>query len=106
MKPDPTDADRSNSKGAGNGGRAHAPLPPSTNVYNALVDVANYLQLEPTTAAYLTQINADPLHDKPYWPMAVEMVAVLTDDTRDQGHVADNHGPAGWPTGRSLPGTG
>lgn len=52
----------------------------STNFYKALIKVPDYLDLEPTIAAHKTQGNADPYHYRPHWPMAVEMVSVLTED--------------------------
>ncbi|HPA81791.1 MAG TPA: peptidoglycan DD-metalloendopeptidase family protein [Thermoanaerobaculales bacterium] len=52
----------------------------STNFFKALMQVPNYLSLEPTIAAHKTQRNADPYYYTPFWAPAVEMVSVLTAD--------------------------
>lgn len=52
----------------------------STNFFKALMQVPNYLSLEPTIAAHKTQGNADPYYYTPFWAPAVEMVSVLTAD--------------------------
>lgn len=52
----------------------------STNFFKALMAVPNYLSLEPTIAAHLTQHNADPYHYTPFWADAVLMVSTLTAD--------------------------
>ena len=56
------------------------PTTSSTNFFNALMQVPNYLTLAPTIAAHKVQGNADPYYYAPFWSPAVEMVSVLTAD--------------------------
>ena len=56
------------------------PMTAATNFFKTLIKVPNYLSLEPTIAAHLAQRNADPYHYTKSWPLAVQMVSVLTAD--------------------------
>ncbi|MGB4777051.1 MAG: peptidase M23 [Microbacterium sp.] len=59
------------------------PYTAATLFYRAmLARVPDRDGLEPTTVAHRTQINRDPDHYAPYWPLAVALVEELSGESR------------------------